>query len=393
MTRSCHLGAAPKSAAKHPLTLRENREVLKRQEARAIRAEHRRQLHGEAPPMVGAGQKSFLECRTVTLPRWKSYKKAWDEFTAWARRVALPIESLADLDIALTNKLNQMFFEGADQADGATLQAAVKYFREDVTKVSLLPRSVEAMKGFRKLEPAQGRVPMPWPMVCRVVQRLWSEFREAALWMLMVWATCSRPGEIFKLKKRHLVPPSKMSRFWVVILNPGVERPGIGVGRKRKADQVDAPQQVLPSKVGELDEAILLDQPYVQGLGKIMADFVKHLEPHDRIFNMDPKRATTAFNEVIMEEGYDRVGLNCSYQLRHGSASTDVLDGLRSLTEVQKRGRWQAQKSVRRYSNGGRISQVFAELSDQQKADAMAAESWMSKILGHGSRAGASSRA
>ena len=36
------------------------------------------------------------------------------------------------------------------------------------------------------------------------------------------------------------------------------------------------------------------------------------------------------------------------YQMRHGSASTDALENLRSLGEIMKRGRWQSDSSVRR---------------------------------------------
>lgn len=392
MRRSSELGAAPKSAARHPLMQKESLRKLKREESKDIRAAHRRQLHGPNPGMVGNGQKSFLETRTLTLPRLKSYQKAWEEFVGWCYEQEMMMDHLPDLDLALTNRLNELFFEGADVATAATLQAAVKYFRDDVPKLTLLPRSQEAMKGFRKLEPAQGRVPMPWPMVCFVVRQLWEEFKEAALWILLIWGTCSRPGELFKLRKKHLVAPSKMCRHWVVILSPGVDCPGAGVGQKRKMENGESAQPVVPSKVGELDEAILLDQPYLQGLGKLMAEHVKFKQPQDKIFTMDPKRATSAFTQAIVDEGYQNVGINCTYQLRHGSASTDVLDGLRSLAEVQKRGRWQAQKSVRRYSNGGRVSQVFAELSDQQKANALAAEAWMAKIFASGDRAGKATR-
>jgi integrase len=382
MNRSSLVGARPKAMAKHKLEKEHTKKEVAKQDARAIRAAHRQQLHGAMPALSQEGQKTFLECRTVTLPRWMSYKRAWDEFLDWGTHKGLPVQTLSELDIALTNKLNEMFFLGYTVADAATLQAAVKFFRDDVVKTSALPRSVDAMKGYRKLEPAQGRVPMPWPLVCVVVQTLWDTFRDAALWMLTIWGTCCRPGEALKLKKKHLVAPSRLSKFWIVILNAGQDQPGV----KRKANQLEEVEQIVPSKVGELDEAILLDQPYLQGLGPVLCEHVKGKRANNKMFDVDPSRVVTAFNEIITAEGYDNVGVNCMYQLRHGSASTDVLDGLRTLTEVQKRGRWQAQKSVRRYSNGGRVSQVFSELTEEQKAKAMKAEAWMAKTLGHGGR-------
>ena len=102
---------------------------------------------------------------------------------------------------------------------------------------------------------------------------------------------------------------------------------------------------------------------------------IKSKKPEDMLFTFDHSDATKWFNEKIADLQYTEHGITCVYQVRHGSASTDVLTGLRSLTEVQKRGRWEAAKSVKRYSNGGRISQVFDNLSGTQKHEATQAES------------------
>ena len=74
------------------------------------------------------------------------------------------------------------------------------------------------------------------------------------------------------------------------------------------------------------------------------------------LFDFELLDATKLFNQVVIELGYDQHRITFSYQIRHGSA-TDVLSGHRTLTEVQKRGRLEAAKSAKRYSNGGRMSQ------------------------------------
>ena len=346
------------------------------------RAEQRALLHGPPPGIMEKGDKTFLERRAVTTSREKSYGKAWAGFSRWAVLNGLPVASLSDLDHAVTNKLNVMYFEGQDPADAATLVASVRYHRDDVARTTDLPKSMEAMKGFRKLEPAQGRLPMPYPMLCVVVKELWHKARAVAMWLLVVWATCCRPGEGLKLRKKDLVPPSRMCPLWIVILNAGKPKLQGLVSPTGKLEPLPDTKQT--SKVGELDEAVMIDQPYMKGLGPMLQKYAKHKEPEDLLFDFSMHDATMHFNKSIVENEYNKVGIVCTYQLRHGSASTDVLTGLRDLPTVMKRGRWQSQKSVRRYSNGGRISQVFEELPLEAKTKATQAELWMSETLDAG---------
>lgn len=350
---------------------------------RQKKAAERQALHGKNPGVMSLGKKTLLDRRAVGVTREKSYRRAWDKMKSWAEDNHLSLRTIDKLDHALANRINLMFFEGMDPADAATLVAAVKYYREDVTKLTNLPRTTEAMKGFRKLEPAQGRLPLPWPMLCVIIRAMWDEWRAVALWLLMVWATCGRPGEVMKMRKRDLVPPSPLCQHWVVILNAS---PSQGV--KRKAEAIEpAPtvEEKTTSKVGESDEAVLIDQPYMKGFGRIVKNFAQKLKPDAHLFTFDVGEAVKLWNKILNKQNYVGMGINCTYQLRHGSASTDVLTNL-SLMEVQKRGRWGSQKSVRRYSNGGRVSQVFDSLDAEQKAEAAAAERWMLKIFGGGGK-------
>eukprot|EP00434_Breviolum_minutum_P026113 symbB.v1.2.023089.t1/scaffold2089.1/size89944/4 len=310
-------------------------------------------------------------------PAEKSYEKAWVDFKGWARTESLPIRSVEELDLALTNKINVMFFEGLDPTDAVTLVAAAKYYTAKTT---------EAMKGFRKLEPPQGRLPCPWPMLCVIVEYLWQKHYAIALWLLTIWATCCRPGEALKLRKKHLVPPSAMCKHWIIILNAGLDLPGVVLGKRKDNAPKDESRAKMVSKVGESDEAIIVDQPYMQGFGEVLASYVHKKQDHELIFDFSMHKATVLFNEVLVDHNYLDHGITCAYQLRHGSASSDVLQGLRTLGEVQKRGRWNAAKSVRRYSNGGRVSQVYDSLTPNQKANAEIAERWMAKIFDAGLR-------
>ena len=205
-----------------------------------------------------------------------------------------------------------------------------------------------------------------------IVQELWERHREVSLWLLLVWGTCARPGEAFRVLVQDIVPPTKLCSHDIVVLNSGR-------GLARNNSSPSNPRQT--SKVGESDEAVMIDQPYLGSLGKFLLELGKNRSPIEPFFNFNMKQGTELFEKIIAKHQLVNHGLNCTYQPRHGSTSTDVLTQHRSLVEVQKRGRWETTKSVRRYSNGGRISQVFNGLPEETKNLALEAEKWMAKTL------------
>ena len=242
---------------------------------------------------------------------------------------------------------------------------------------------LQCNEGFQEAGASSGQTPIALPMLCAVVKELWHRAKKISLWLLVVWATCCRPGEALKLRKKDLVGPSRMCGHWIIILNPGKDNPGVRTNKHyQQPRKRDAEGEIkMTSKVGESDEALIIDQPYLKGLGQLLHIYLKDKHMDDLMFNISIAEAASQFGKVVKMLGYDQIGIVCSYQIRHGSASTDVLQGLRGLPEVQKRGRWNVAKSVRRYTNGGRLAQVFASLSPPQKQGAIAAEKWMSKIL------------
>ena len=51
------------------------------------------------------------------------------------------------------------------------------------------------------------------------------------------------------------------------------------------------------------------------------------------------------------------------YQCRHTGASMDVVDNLRPLLEIKRRGRWHTEESLKRYAKGGRAAEMLAKAS------------------------------
>ena len=60
---------------------------------------------------------------------------------------------------------------------------------------------------------------------------------------------------------------------------------------------------------------------------------------------------------------------------RHGAASSDSALGLRSLDEIQRKGRWLASTSVRRYEKAGRLNRQVCLMTSAQLALAKKARS------------------
>lgn len=142
--------------------------------------------------------------QSVGPVRRRSYQLAWEDLKDWANDHGLAANTLNQIDHAVTNKLNFMFF-GCDVADAMTPLAAVRFYRQDVPRTTMLVRASEALKGYRKLDPPRGRLPLPFPMLCRVIQKLWLNHKQVGMWLVMVWALCARPGEVMKLRKGDLV--------------------------------------------------------------------------------------------------------------------------------------------------------------------------------------------
>ena len=52
------------------------------------------------------------------------------------------------------------------------------------------------------------------------------------------------------------------------------------------------------------------------------------------------------------------------YRWGHGRASMDFWEKHRDLVSIQKRGRWRAMASVRKYEKGGCLAQLLSKLPD-----------------------------
>ena len=83
-------------------------------------------------------------------------------FLAWCRAAHLPHSTVTEIDEALSQQMNENFFDGAPGTDGRKQLAALGYWIPFLKRGSPeLTRSHAAAAGWRKLSPASSRLPTP----------------------------------------------------------------------------------------------------------------------------------------------------------------------------------------------------------------------------------------
>ena len=117
------------------------------------------------------------------------------------------------------------------------------------------------------------------------------------------------------------------------------------------------------SKTGESDERVVLDNPRIKFLEPIL-EALHNKSPQLHIVDMQYPAFHRLFTQASRDLGLDLV----PYLARHSGASIDRATGFRSLAEVQRMGRWQAPRSVRRYEKMGRLNDTWRSLSVKQQS-------------------------
>ena len=93
------------------------------------------------------------------------------------------------------------------------------------------------------------------------------------------------------------------------------------------------------------------------------------------------KRAGRELGLTEQRLGTGQRGSLQPYQLRHSGASHEMNQRFRSATEVQKRGRWAAAKSLARYERGARLAEMWQKYSPESAAFIEAASSRLEAAL------------
>ena len=93
----------------------------------------------------------------------------------------------------------------------------------------------------------------------------------------------------------------------------------------------------------------------------VIAAAVKECKPLGLIFDVSLAEYESLFRRAVQHRQLERLrlGPHCA---RHGGPSTDAMLGIHSLSEIQRRGRWDALVSVRRYETHGTLTRQVAAI-------------------------------
>ncbi|CAK0891989.1 unnamed protein product [Prorocentrum cordatum] len=209
----------------------------------------------------------------------------------------------------------------------------------------VFPGAHAAMLGWRQLEPAHSRPPLPWGVVLALAWAMLPECPVGALAIIVMFETYMRPSELLSLTVGQLVPPTAsrgQGAFWGFYVH--VEE----LGR--------------PSKTQEFDLSVLLDLDRHRPLIPVLLALQGGRASGGPLFDVSSRQLYRSFALAV-----EHVVVSCiepiSYALLHGGASHDRLVRARSLVEVQQRGHWRSFRSVVRYDKHARVSFQLGKLS------------------------------
>lgn len=139
----------------------------------------------------------------------------------------------------------------------------------------------------------------------------------------------------------------------------------------------------IPSKTFQWDEMLSMDLPHLKFLGPAMK---KHLrlasrKKGEKAFAVTLDQLNNFVSGHWEELGLKPLGQPHLYRFRHGGASFEAANHLRSLELIQARGRWQTLKSLKNYEKGGRLPQLFASLSKATQRKRVAARKDIERIF------------
>lgn len=325
------------------------REMVKSAEVKRRKArERQRKYHKKL--RAANGERTILETASVSSGVRKDYANRLNDFYQFASFHLLPLRNEAELDIAVSDFMDELYLNGEGVDAGNKLRAALEYDRPEAARAGSLnlPKTKSALKGWRKLAPGQTRMPMLEFLksgISGVLIHL--GFRDMALFNEISFSTYAHPGELLRLMPEDVVPRNNSFAHDVLILGP-IER---GQG----------------SKAGIYDETLILDDTRAAFLGPLMVQLAKRRIKEDKLWDFTAASFLKKWRQAVEIMQIADVA-HSPYQNRHGGASRDLMMKLRSLPAIQRKGRWASDASARIYGKPGRLQQLVNQYSRRLEA-------------------------
>ncbi len=111
----------------------------------------------------------------------------------------------------------------------------------------------------------------------------------------------------------------------------------------------------VPSKTYQYDDSIVLESGSRQWLTKALEVELRMMKRGELFVNLSWHRLREASMAAVLAAGLEIWGVT-PHTLRHAGPSNDYVQKYRSLLDTQRRGRWSAVASVRRYEQASQVN-------------------------------------
>jgi integrase len=279
--------------------------------------------------------RGFLKDKRLKDGTVSLYRKVAKRFWSWLRehRWYLP-STVTELDMILEVYVEQLYFHRQPFYWASHLIAALVLSTPALK--GRLPRTTQAVSGFRALKKVQSWLPIPKSIVAAVVLHLaWTGMHEAACAIALAYDCYLRIQEVSSLDCADFFLPG--DHGFSSTMFPYVN--------------------IREAKTG-LNQSVTLDCPLVLRLVTLQKAKV-------RIGPLFPSMSKTRLRHHLATTlealGVPR-GVFVFHGLRHGAAAHDLHTGYRTFAEVQHRGRWRSERCCRIYVARGRTALLTEHL-------------------------------
>ena len=325
----------------------------------------------------------YLHDQAVRPPTREVYRHAASEAAAWASAQGLDLSNQLARDATMTRYIHVLYFagEGAFSARVAVYGLAHQ-MQLNLKDTAELCRSRRALKGFSVSAPDAQRDPLPWEGVVLIASWLLDQENQQdvamARAMVVAFDGYFRPSEVLGIRGCDITIARKalLSRIppATVRLAPSA------------ADRGDLPNP--RTKSGSYDDTVSFGDDASTAAGRrfvvdLLTGLKKAHAPNARVFPVTLAAFEARFRDAVAALNLKMLCVS-PHCLRHGGASSDYAASHRGLSDVQRRGRWLAQASVRRYEKTGRLAAQISRLDGAQIRSAKAASASLPARLREG---------
>ena len=308
----------------------------------------------------GSAWQSFLETNRVREPTARRYKQEVDDLREHFPKLALETLAPESLDECVVEYLEHLYFLGDSHSRGDYLFASLSFFLPEGLTFQL-KRTRRALKGLRRLAPGTSRAPLPWLAVMAMAgAALHASDWEFAVMLMLQFVCYLRPSELTGLIAGQLVRPRSSSQPWGILL---------------------APQELgRTSKTKQFDESVLVDWKNIAGLRHALERLRTARRDEELLWHTSQAEYSKKFKLYAEMSEVHVLGAH-PYSVRHGGASFDALNAKRSLLEIQHRGRWLSEASVRRYNKHARLLKEEERMTPASRAFGRRIEKMIDTLL------------